>query len=94
MSVDLFALRGRIADALRVLRDDQLGIEERVAQVEQLLIEALAGPGELSDEEAARWLTRPGVAAALARVSREGGNGIYFEANEDGSPSDRAMRVP
>lgn len=94
MGVDLFVLRVRIADALSALRDDQLSVAERLVQAEAQLALALVESGELSEAEVEHWLARPGVAAALARVSREGGDGIYFEANEDGSPSDRPMRVP
>lgn len=94
MGIDMFMLRICIADAINVLRDEQLGVAERLRQAEAQLALALAGSGELPVEEVTHWLVRPGVAATIERVSREGGNGLYFEANEDSSPSDRPIRAP
>lgn len=71
MGIDLFALRSRIADAIGALDDDQLGVVERLTAAEAQLALALIESGELSEEELAYWLARPGVAAALTREAGE-----------------------
>lgn len=82
-------LRAAMAQAARVLADEQLDLAEQVRQARALLVAALEATAALSPAERAALDADPAVQAALARLAA--GDEVYLLVGPDGGPTDEPL---
>jgi hypothetical protein len=80
-----------MAQALRVLADEERDLAERVGQARALLAAVLDATAVVSLAERAALDADPGVRAALARLAA--GDEVYLLAGPDGGPSGEPLEL-